>query len=90
MEKMSAKRNLPLPEPWQGVGNITNEPLFVDDAEGNLRLQSDSPCINAGRNALASVGPDLDGNPRVVSATVDIGAYEFQGPGSVISYGWLQ
>ena len=73
-----------------GVGNLTNAPLFVDYAGGNLRLQSNSPCINAGLNAYAPGPTDLDGLPRIVSGTVDIGAYEFQGPGSVISYAWLQ
>lgn len=73
-----------------GVNNITSVPLFVDYAAGDLRLQSISPCINAGLNACASGSTDLDGNPRIVSGTVDIGAYEFQGPGSAISYAWLQ
>jgi hypothetical protein len=78
------------PMPTIGVGNITNAPLFMDYTGGNLRLQSNSPCINAGLNAYAPGPTDLDGNPRVVSGTVDIGAYEYQGPGSVISYAWLQ
>jgi len=78
------------PQPTGGVGNITQAPLFVDYANGNLRLQSNSPCINAGNNAYAPGPTELDGNPRIVSGTVDIGAYEFQGPGSVISYAWLQ
>ena len=78
------------PMPTNGVGNITNAPLFVDDAAGNLRLQSNSPCINAGLNAYAPGPTDLEGNPRIVSGSVDIGAYEYQGPGSIISYAWLQ
>jgi hypothetical protein len=73
-----------------GVGNITNAPLFVDYAGDNLRLQSDSPCINAGNNAYAPGATDLDNNPRIVGGTVDMGAYEYQGPSSVISYAWLQ
>jgi hypothetical protein len=78
------------PLPTNGFGNITNAPLFLNDAGGNLRLQSSSPCINAGLNAYVPDATDLDGFPRIVSGTVDIGAYEFQGPGSVISYAWLQ
>jgi hypothetical protein len=72
------------------VGNFDTPPQFVDQAGGNLRLQSNSPCINAGLNAYAPAGLDLDGQPRIVGGTVDVGAYEFQAPTSLLSYAWLQ
>jgi hypothetical protein len=78
------------PLPTNGIGNLSNAPLFVNQAGGNLRLQSNSPCINSGSNASAPSGPDLDGNPRIVGGTVDVGAFEFQAPQSRISYAWLR
>ena len=78
------------PKPTNGVGNITNAPLFVDYAGGNVRLQSNSPCINAEINAFVTAATDLDGRPRIVGGTVDMGAYEFQGPGMGEFIAWLQ
>jgi hypothetical protein len=57
------------PQPTNGIVNITNAPLFVDYAGGNLRLQSASPCINSGRNIYASELTDLDGNSHIVGGT---------------------
>ena len=77
------------PDPG-GMGNITNEPLFVDRAAGNLRLSSDSPCIDAGiYQDWMSGSVDLDGEPRIMGGVVDMGAYEYK-TGSVIPLRWLQ
>lgn len=75
----------PLPA---GSGNITNDPALI--AGGNYHLQATSPCINSGDNSYVATGVDLDGNPRISGGTVDIGAYEYLTPGSVLSYAWAQ
>lgn len=66
-----------------GPGIITGiDPLFVDPASGDFRLQACSPLVNAGNNAYLSTGnsADLAGRPRIRGGTVDIGAFETQGP----------
>jgi hypothetical protein len=73
-----------------GIGNISGDPAFVDSANGNFRLQTNSICINAGDNSAVLGNVDLDGRPRVVGGTVDLGAYEFQKPGLGEYLGWLQ
>lgn len=69
----------------EGVGNISVDPLFVNPAEGDFRLQSNSPCIDSG--TVVAQAEDIEGNPRPVDipgvghsgpAAFDMGAYELQ------------
>lgn len=49
----------------------------MDTAGSDVRLLTNSPCIDAGTNAAwMAAGLDLEGYPRVIRGTVDIGAYE--------------
>jgi hypothetical protein len=67
------------PDPG-GSGNITAVPMFVDTNSANYRLQTNSPCVNAGLTAMWMIGArDLDGTNRVLGGRVDMGAYEFTG-----------
>ena len=71
-----------------GEGNIGDDPLFVDangpddifgTEDDNLHLLAGSPCIDTGDNSAIppSVVTDLDGHPRIVNDTVDMGVYEY-------------
>jgi hypothetical protein len=59
-----------------GEGNINQDPLFVNVAAGDLRLQRGSPCIDAGCT-IAGLTQDFEGDPRPYGSAVDIGADEF-------------
>ncbi|MHC4284386.1 MAG: right-handed parallel beta-helix repeat-containing protein, partial [Planctomycetota bacterium] len=76
---------------YGGIGNFGADPLFVDTGyrdvngvwiEGDYHLLFDSPCKDTGDNTVVppSLLTDLDGKPRIIGGTVDIGAYEFWGP----------
>ena len=61
---------------WTGTGNIDADPWFVDAANGDYHLQSDSPCVDTGTPAGAPAA-DIEGTPR--DAAPDMGAYEWTG-----------
>jgi hypothetical protein len=60
-----------------GIGNITNAPLFVNTNISNYRLANNSPCVNRGTNrSWMTNSSDLDGRARIRYGVVDMGAYE--------------
>ncbi len=61
---------------WDGVGNLDFDPLFVSVANDDYHLTSISPSVDAGIYDLLLPTTDLDGQPRIMGGTVDMGAYE--------------
>jgi len=59
-----------------GEGNLTSNPLFVDQANKNFQLQPGSPAIDAG-TIIPKVSHDYNGFPRVAGSSCDIGVHEF-------------
>ena len=64
-----------------GTGVVSGDPLFVNAASGDFRLDDASPCVNAGNPDYASFGTDFAGNPRVRDGRTDMGAFEADIPG---------
>lgn len=62
-----------------GVGNMSQDPMFVSEATGDYRLLPGSPSVDSGDSAAvpATLVTDLGGNARTLGAAVDIGAFEF-------------
>jgi parallel beta-helix repeat protein len=61
-------------------GNISVDPKMGNYPIGELHLQPDSPCIDAGTTAAVEVDwTDFDGQTRSIGAGVDIGADESDG-----------
>jgi parallel beta-helix repeat protein len=67
-----------------GVGNIDEDPLFVDPANGDFHLGPGSPCIDAGDNGAPYLpSTDFEGDPRIIDGDlngtriVDMGVDEF-------------
>jgi predicted outer membrane repeat protein len=74
---------------YSGSGNINSDPKYVDPSNGNMSLQSSSPCIDSG-DGDAAPAKDKDGNSRYDAPNVsntgtgtpnysDMGAYEYTG-----------
>ena len=65
-------------DPGASGGTITADPLFVDAAGFDFRLQDASPAINSGRTSTYDGLPQLDivGNTRWIGPAPDRGAYE--------------
>ena len=77
--------------PMGGTGNIyLEDPLFEDEASGDLHLQPSSPCIDAGDNSAPALPTtDIDGDDRKIddpavddtgngtAPIVDMGADEY-------------
>ncbi|MCP4666546.1 MAG: right-handed parallel beta-helix repeat-containing protein [Deltaproteobacteria bacterium] len=69
---------------FDGEGNIDEDPLFADSANGDFHLDPDSPCIDAGTNDAPNLpATDCDGEVRIFDgdddgvATVDMGVDEY-------------
>ena len=63
----------------EGQGNINDDPLFRDIAQGDMYLTEGSPSINTG-TAGGAPADDIVGTARPQEGQHDMGAWEYVGP----------
>ncbi len=72
------------PDTYDPVNVINADPAFVDSASDDYHLADGSPCIDTGTTAVPDPpglpATDIEGNPRVLGAAPDMGAYEAWDP----------
>ena len=69
-----------LPDPTGTKGNISADPRFAGSDWGNLHIQPESPCRDAGDSTVVQAGwLDMDAQTRILGTRVDIGADESEG-----------
>jgi beta propeller repeat protein len=64
-----------------GIGNMSDDPCFVNPDADDYHLQVYSPCINAGDPGFVAQPDerDIDGEARVFAGRVDMGTDEYVG-----------
>ena len=73
-------RNSDIQGGWNGIGNINQNPQFVDSGNRDFHLMPTSPCIDLGSNAVietTGVTNDFEGDPRIINGIVDMGYDEY-------------
>ena len=59
-----------------GAGNKSSLPQFSNHSGGDFHLLFSSPCADSGHNDYIQGTTDLDGMPRILNGTVNMGCYE--------------
>jgi hypothetical protein len=64
-------------DPTGSSGNISADPDFTDDSNGDYSIESSSPCLDTGNNSVVASGAkDIQNYNRQIGTAVDMGAYE--------------